>query len=38
MSDYSIVRASEAEDAYADSDVPGEFRSLTDALGARQVA
>lgn len=38
MSDYSIVRAEEAEDAYADSDVPGEFRSLTDALGAQQVA
>jgi mannose-6-phosphate isomerase-like protein (cupin superfamily) len=38
MSDYSIVRADEAEDAYADSDVPGEFRSLTEALGAEQVA
>jgi len=38
MCDYSIVKADEAEDAYADSDVPGEFRSLTDALGARQVA
>jgi quercetin dioxygenase-like cupin family protein len=38
MSDYSIVRADEAEDAYADSDVPGEFRSLTDALGAEQLA
>lgn len=37
-SEYSIVRADEAEDAYADSDVPGEFRSLTDALGAEQVA
>jgi mannose-6-phosphate isomerase-like protein (cupin superfamily) len=36
--DFTIVRAHEAEDAYADSDVPGEFRSLTDALGARQVA
>lgn len=38
MTDYSIVQADEAEDAYADSDVPGEFRSLTDALGAEQVA
>jgi mannose-6-phosphate isomerase-like protein (cupin superfamily) len=38
MSDYSIVRADEAEDAYADSDVPGEFRSLTDSLRAKQVA
>lgn len=38
MADYSIVRADEAEDAYADSDVPGEFRSLSDALGAEQLA
>jgi mannose-6-phosphate isomerase-like protein (cupin superfamily) len=38
MSDYSIVKADQAEDAYADSDVPGEFRSLTEALGAKQMA
>ncbi|MGN6662989.1 MAG: cupin domain-containing protein [Solirubrobacterales bacterium] len=38
MPDYSIVKASEAEDVYADSDVPGEFRSLTEALGCEQVA
>lgn len=38
MSDYSIVKADEAEDAYADSDVPGEFRSLSDALGCEQMA
>lgn len=38
MSDYSIVNADEAEDAYADSDVPGEFRSLAEALEAEQVA
>ena len=38
MADYSIVKANEAEDAYADSDVPGEFRSLTEALGCEQVA
>lgn len=39
MSDhYSIVRADEAKDAYADSDVPGEFRSLGEALGCEQVA
>jgi mannose-6-phosphate isomerase-like protein (cupin superfamily) len=38
MSDYSIVGADEVEDAYADGDVPGEFRALTDALGAEQVA
>jgi quercetin dioxygenase-like cupin family protein len=37
MSDYSIVDADQAEDAYADSDVPGEFRSLTEALGAEQL-
>jgi mannose-6-phosphate isomerase-like protein (cupin superfamily) len=38
MSDYAIVRADEVEDAYADGDVPGEFRALTEALGAEQVA
>jgi mannose-6-phosphate isomerase-like protein (cupin superfamily) len=35
---YSIVRADEVEDSYADSEVPGEFRSLKEALGAEQVA
>jgi mannose-6-phosphate isomerase-like protein (cupin superfamily) len=35
---YAIIKADEAEDAYADSDVPGEFRSLTEALGAEQLA
>src|SRR3954452_20876701 len=35
---YTVVRADEVEDAYADSDVPGEFRGLKDALGAEQVA
>jgi mannose-6-phosphate isomerase-like protein (cupin superfamily) len=38
MTDYSIVRADEAEDSYADSDVPGEFRSLTKGLEAEQLA
>ena len=41
MSDsgFAIVSADEADDAYEDSDdVPGEFRRLTDALGAEQVA
>ena len=38
MSGYSIVRADDVEDAYADSEVPGEFRSLKEALGAEQVA
>jgi mannose-6-phosphate isomerase-like protein (cupin superfamily) len=38
VSGYSIVRADDVEDAYADSEVPGEFRSLKEALGAEQVA
>jgi mannose-6-phosphate isomerase-like protein (cupin superfamily) len=38
VSDYSIVRADNVEDAYADSEVPGEFRSLKEALDAEQVA
>lgn len=38
MTDYTIIRADEAEDAYAGSDVPGEFRSLKDALNAEQLA
>lgn len=38
MTAYSIVNADQAEDAYADSDVPGEFRSLSKALGSEQVA
>jgi mannose-6-phosphate isomerase-like protein (cupin superfamily) len=38
MSPYSIVRADDVEDPYAGTDVPGEFRSLKEALGAEQVA
>jgi len=38
MSDYRIVDADEVEDAYAGSDVPGEFRRLTDALGSEQLS
>jgi mannose-6-phosphate isomerase-like protein (cupin superfamily) len=38
MSDFSIVSADEVEDAYAGEDVPGEFRAMTEALGAEQVA
>lgn len=38
MDDYAIVDADEAEDAYAGTDVPGEFRKLTEALGAHQLA
>ena len=30
--------ADQVEDAYAGTDVPGEFRRLTAALGAEQVA
>jgi mannose-6-phosphate isomerase-like protein (cupin superfamily) len=35
---YSIVRVDEVEDPYAGTEVPGEFRSLKEALGAEQVA
>src|ERR1700761_5064316 len=35
--DYAIVNPDEAEDAYDGSDVPGEFRGLTKALGCSQV-
>jgi mannose-6-phosphate isomerase-like protein (cupin superfamily) len=36
--DFAIVRADDVDDAYAGSDVPGEFRKLTDALGAEQLS
>jgi mannose-6-phosphate isomerase-like protein (cupin superfamily) len=35
---YAIANPDDAEDAYAGSDVPGEFRSLTSALGCSQLA
>lgn len=38
MSDYSIVNADSVADVYADSDVPGEFRPLSEALEAEQLA
>ena len=38
MCDYTVVRADEVEDAYAGTSVPGEFRSLSDALGSEQLA
>lgn len=38
IADYKVVAADEAKDYYADSDVPGEYRSLTDLLGAEQLA
>jgi mannose-6-phosphate isomerase-like protein (cupin superfamily) len=37
-SGWAIVRADDVDDAYAGSDVPGEFRKLTDALGAEQLS
>jgi mannose-6-phosphate isomerase-like protein (cupin superfamily) len=38
MSEYAIVSADEVEDHYEGTDVPGEFRRLTGALGSEQVA
>ena len=38
MSDYAIVDPDEVGDVYEGSDVPGEFRPLTDALGCGQLA
>jgi len=38
MSGYEIVDPDAVEDAYAGSDVPGEFRGLTGALGCEQLA
>src|SRR3954452_7251832 len=38
MADFAVVRADDVPDHYAGSDVPGEFRRLTNALGAEQVA
>jgi mannose-6-phosphate isomerase-like protein (cupin superfamily) len=38
VTDYAVVAADEVEDSYAGTDVPGEFRSLKDALGCEQVA
>ena len=38
MSDYAIVDPDEVQDVYEGTDVPGEFRRLTDALGCEQLA
>ena len=38
MSDYTVISADDVDDYYAGSDVPGEFRPLTRALHAEQVA
>src|SRR2546430_14008621 len=35
---FAVVDPDDAEDSYAGSDVPGEFRSLTSALGCGQLA
>jgi mannose-6-phosphate isomerase-like protein (cupin superfamily) len=35
---YAIVRADDVDDAYAGTDVPGEFRRLSRALGTEQLA
>ncbi len=37
-SEFAIVNPDDAEDAYAGTDVPGEFRGLTSALGCGQLA
>jgi mannose-6-phosphate isomerase-like protein (cupin superfamily) len=38
MNQYTIINADETNDAYAGSDVPGEFRRLTSALNCEQLA
>jgi mannose-6-phosphate isomerase-like protein (cupin superfamily) len=38
MKGYSIVRPEDVDDVYAGTDVPGEFRPLSDALGSEQLA
>jgi mannose-6-phosphate isomerase-like protein (cupin superfamily) len=38
MSEFSVVHASHVRDEYAGTNVPGEFRSLGDALGSEQLA
>jgi mannose-6-phosphate isomerase-like protein (cupin superfamily) len=38
VTDFSIVDPRDCDDLYEGSDVPGEFRPLTDALGAEQLA
>ncbi len=38
MSEYTLINVDDVEDHYAGSSVPGEFRRLTGALAAEQVA
>ena len=36
--DFDVVHADQVDDEYEGTDVPGEFRRLTDALGTEQIA
>jgi mannose-6-phosphate isomerase-like protein (cupin superfamily) len=38
MSDYAVVDPDDVRDSYDGTDVPGEFRRLTRALGAEQLS
>jgi mannose-6-phosphate isomerase-like protein (cupin superfamily) len=38
MNEYTVISADDVDDVYAGSNVPGEFRPLTNALGSEQVA
>ena len=38
MADYTVVRADDVKNHYEGTDVPGEFRSLGEALGAQQLS
>ncbi|MBI2009191.1 cupin domain-containing protein [Candidatus Saccharibacteria bacterium] len=38
MSNFTIVKADDVKDYYEGTDVPGEFRRLTQALGSEQLA
>jgi quercetin dioxygenase-like cupin family protein len=38
VSDYTIIHADDVDDAYAGTTVPGEFRPLSKALAAEQLA
>jgi mannose-6-phosphate isomerase-like protein (cupin superfamily) len=38
VSDYTIIHADDVDDVYAGTSVPGEFRPLTPALAAEQLA
>jgi mannose-6-phosphate isomerase-like protein (cupin superfamily) len=38
VTDYAIIHPDDVDDSYAGTDVPGEFRRLTGALGCEQLA